>query len=48
MEGSDLVSWLHETERLCDVLRRLRASQEVTLQGGRRLFRNGEELYLDD
>ncbi len=32
MQGSDLVSWLHETEHLSDVLRRLRAAQELTLQ----------------
>jgi transcriptional regulator with XRE-family HTH domain len=32
MEVSDLVSWLHETECLADVLRRLRAAQELTLQ----------------
>jgi transcriptional regulator with XRE-family HTH domain len=32
MQGSDLVSWLHGTEHLSDVLRRLRAAQELTLQ----------------
>jgi transcriptional regulator with XRE-family HTH domain len=32
MQDSDLVSGLHETEHLWDVLRRLRAAQELTLQ----------------
>jgi transcriptional regulator with XRE-family HTH domain len=32
MQGADLLSWLHETEHLSDVLRRLRAAQELTLQ----------------
>jgi transcriptional regulator with XRE-family HTH domain len=32
MLSSDLVSWLHEAEQLADVLRRLRAAQQLTLQ----------------
>jgi transcriptional regulator with XRE-family HTH domain len=32
MQSSDLVSWLHEMDHLADVLRRLRAAQELTLQ----------------
>lgn len=32
MNGNDLITWLREAEVLADVLRRLRAAQELTLQ----------------
>jgi transcriptional regulator with XRE-family HTH domain len=32
MNGSDLITWLHEADHLADVLRRLRVAQELTLQ----------------